>query len=143
MLIDRGRVDKVMQNNTNVLVDDIKALKTMFNGVANLGFPFLCDGNSEIYSKEEYMNTLNRKRNEEPMEKLKGIINGDQYLKRLRPSFHIWTRMKNIFKEMASLTYERHSEAELALHNIKDNSIVVGKYWKLIVRYHIIYLPPQ
>ena len=40
MLIDRGRVDKVMQNNTNVLVDDIKSLKTMFNGVTKLGFPF-------------------------------------------------------------------------------------------------------
>ena len=63
------------------------------------------------------------------MEKLEGIINGDQYLKRLRPSFHIWTRMKNIFKEMVPLTYERHSEAELALQNLKDNSIVVGKYW--------------
>ena len=61
------------------------------------------------------MNKLNEKRNEEPMEKLEGIINGDQYLKRLRPSFHIWTIMKIIFNEMEPLTYERHSEAELAL----------------------------
>ena len=68
MLIDRGRVDKVMQNSTNVLVDDTKALKTMFNGVTKLGFPFLWDGNSDIYSKEEYMNKLNEKRNKEPME---------------------------------------------------------------------------
>ena len=50
-----------MKNNTNVLVDDIKALKTMFNGVTNLGFPFLWDGNSNIYSKEEYMNKLKEK----------------------------------------------------------------------------------
>ena len=48
VLIDRGRVYKVMQNDTNVLVDDIKALKTMCNGVTNLGLPFLWDGNSEI-----------------------------------------------------------------------------------------------
>ena len=97
VLIDRGRVDKVMQNNTNFVVYDIKALTTMFNGVTKLGFPFLCDGNSKIYSKEEYMNKLNEKRIEEPMEKLEGIINGDQYIKRLRPSFHIWKRIKNIF----------------------------------------------
>ena len=97
VLIDRGRVGKVMQNNTNVLFDEIKALKTMFNGVTKLGFPFLWDGNSDIYSKEEYMNKLNKIRNEKPMEKLEGIINGYQYLKILRPSFHIWTRMKNIF----------------------------------------------
>ena len=75
------------------------------------------------------MNKLNEKRNEEPMEKLEGIINGDQYLKRLRPSSHIWTIMKNIFKEMEPLTYERHYEAELVFQNLKDNSIVVGKYW--------------
>ena len=73
------------------------------------------------------MNKLNEKRNEEPMEKLEGIINGDQYLERLRPSFHIWKRMKNIFKEMVPLTYERHYEVDLALQNLKDNSIVVGK----------------
>ena len=76
----------------------------MFNGVTNLGLPFLWDGNSEIYSKEEYMNKQKEKRNEEPMEELEGIINGDQYLKRLRPSFHIWKRMKNIFKEITPLT---------------------------------------
>ena len=87
-----------MQDITNIMVDDIKPLKNIFNGVTKLGFPFLCDGNSDIYSKEEYMNKLNKKRNEEPMEKLEGIINGDQYIKRLRPSFHIWTRMKNNFK---------------------------------------------
>ena len=51
-MIDRGRVDKVMQNKTNVMFDDIKSLKTMFNGVTKVGFPFLWDGNSEIYSKE-------------------------------------------------------------------------------------------
>ena len=73
------------------------------------------------------MNKLNEKRNEEPMEKLEGIINGDQYLKRLRPSFYIWTRMKHIFKEMVSLTYERHFETKIASQNLKDNSIVVGK----------------
>ena len=101
----------------------------MFNEVRSLVFPFLWDGNSDIYSKEEYMNKLNEKRNEEPMEKLEGIINGDQYLERLRPSFHIWTRMKNIFKEMAPLTYKRHSEEELVLQNLKYNSIVVGKCW--------------
>ena len=129
MFIDRGGVDKVMQNNTNVMVDDIKELKTMFNGVINIVFPFLCDGNAKIYSKEEYMNKLNEKRNEEPMEKLEGIINGDQYLKRLWPSFHIWKIMKNIFKEMTPLTYDRDSEEELSLKNLKDNSIVVGKYW--------------
>ena len=133
----------MMQNNTKIMVDDIKELKTMFNGVTNLGFPFLWDGNSEIYSKEEYMNKLNEKRNEEPMEKLEGVINRDQYLKRLRTSFHIWTRMKHIFKEMAPLTYERHYESDLALQNLKDNSIAVGKNWYLIVRYHKIYLPPQ
>ena len=115
----------------------------MFNGVTNLGFPFLWDGNSEIYSKEEYMNKLNEKRNEELMEKLEGITNGDQYLKILRPSFHIWKRMNFFFKEMAPLTYERHSEEDLALQNLKDNIIVMGKYWQLIVRYHKIYLPPQ
>ena len=59
------------------------------------------------------MNKLKEKRNEEPIEKLEGIINGDQYLKRLSPSIHIWPRMKNTFKEMAPLTYERHSEAEI------------------------------
>ena len=118
-----------MQNNTKIMVDDIKELKTMFNGVTKLGFPFLWDGNLEIYSKEEYMNKLNEKRNEETMEKLEGIINRDQYIERLRPSFHIWTRMKNISKEMAPLTYERHSEAKIMLQNLKDNSIVVGKYW--------------
>ena len=67
MLIDRGRVDKVMQNNTNFLVNDIKALKNMFNGVTKHIFPFLWDGNSYIYSKEEYMNKLNEKTNKEPM----------------------------------------------------------------------------
>ena len=75
------------------------------------------------------MNKLNEKRNEEPIEKLEGIINGDQYLKRLRPSSHIWKILKNIFKGMEPLSYKRHSEADLALQNLKDNSIVVGKYW--------------
>ena len=77
------------------------------------------------------------------MEKLEGITNGDQYLKILRPSFHIWIRMKNIFKEMVPVTYERHFEVDLALQNLKDNIIVMGKYWQLIVRYHKIYLPYQ
>ena len=61
---------KVMQNNTIVPVDDIKSLKSMFNGVTNLGLPFLWDGNSEIYSKQDYMNKLKQKRNEEHMEEL-------------------------------------------------------------------------
>ena len=34
-----------MQISTNVLADDIKAFKTMFNGVTNLGLPLLWDGN--------------------------------------------------------------------------------------------------
>ena len=63
------------------------------------------------------------------MEKIEGIINGDQYLKRLRPSFHIWTRMKNIVKEMMPHTYRRHSKVDLALNNLKGNNIVVGKDW--------------
>ena len=61
---------KVMQNRTNVLVDEIKELKTLFNVFTNLGLPFLWDGNSEIYSKQDYMNKLKQKRNEEHMEKL-------------------------------------------------------------------------
>ena len=61
---------KVMQNKTNVLVDEIKELKNLFYGVTKLGLPFLLDGNSEIYSKQDYMNKLKQKRNEEHMEKL-------------------------------------------------------------------------
>ena len=35
-----------------------------------------------------------------------------------------------------SITYERHSEVELALENLKANNIPVGKNWQLVLRYH-------
>ena len=37
---------RVMKNNTNVLVDDIKYFKAMFTGVTNLFLPLLWDGNA-------------------------------------------------------------------------------------------------
>ena len=52
-----------MQNNKITLDDDIKAFKTIFYGVTKLGLPFLWDGNTLLYSKEEYMNNLKEKRN--------------------------------------------------------------------------------
>ena len=85
-----------MQNNTNVLAIDIKDFKTMFNGGTNLGLPLLWDGNAEFYSKEECMNTLKGKRNEEPKQELEGVINCNQTFERLRPIFHIWTKLKVI-----------------------------------------------
>ena len=55
-----------MQNRTNILADDIKSFKTMFNGVKKMGLPLLWEGNSKLYSKEEYINKLKEKRNKKP-----------------------------------------------------------------------------
>ena len=55
------------------------------------------------------------------------VITGNQAFERLIPPFHIWTKLKSIFKEERPLVYERHSKAKLALENLKANSIPVGK----------------
>ena len=115
----------------------------MLNGVNNMILPLLRYVNSEFYSKEEYINKIKEKRIENIEEELEGIISGDQAFERIKPPFQIWTRMKNVFKEMGPLTYERYSEVELSLENLKANIIPMGKDRKLVTKYHNIAFPPQ
>ena len=89
------------------------------------------------------MDKIKERRNEEPEEELEGIISGYQAIKRLKPPFHIWIRLKNILKEMRPLTYERNSEAEITLENLKANRIQIVKDWLLVVRHPKLYLPSQ
>ena len=57
------------------------------------------------------MNTLKEKKNEEREQELEGeqVINGSQEFEILLPPFHIWDKLKVIFKEMGPITYEIHS----------------------------------
>ena len=68
---------------------------------------------------------------------MEGVICGNQAFEILSPPFHIWENLKVIFKEVVYLAYERHTEVELYLENIKYHNIqTVGKDRNLVVIYY-------
>ena len=44
--------------------------------------------------------------------------------------------MKTIFKELDPMAYEKHSEADITLENVRVHRIPIEKGWNLVTRCH-------
>ena len=80
----------------------------MFKDEISKVFPHLRDGNGDLYNKEYYLEMLKQNMKEErKFDDLKGPLRGDVALDKFTSEFEILMNLKNIFKQLPPISYEK------------------------------------
>ena len=88
--------------------------------------PYLCCGNGDLYNKEDYLEMLKQKNNEEIKFKyLDGHLSGYVVVDQMTNEFELWINLKNIFKHLPLISYEKFINADLEV-----DSMIKKTIWK-------------
>ena len=129
-LLKRAQISLQMLNN------DIRNIRSMFEKEIELGLPHPWDGNGEVLSEEEFKQRITQKRNETPSTRqLECVILGEYVIENIKPQFQMWMTFKRLFKDLDPVSYTNNIDVELSLDVIKAHIITIANDYKIVAMY--------